>query len=54
MELQPEQIREQQKLSWNKFSPGWKKWDERRLYDLLIFYKTIRVKKITSSLHFEL
>ncbi len=23
-----EQIREQQKESWNKFSPGWKKWDE--------------------------
>lgn len=27
METQQEQIREQQKLSWNKFSPGWKKWD---------------------------
>jgi ubiquinone/menaquinone biosynthesis C-methylase UbiE len=24
---QPAQIREQQKESWNKFSPGWKKWD---------------------------
>lgn len=23
-----EQIREQQKESWNRFSPGWKKWDE--------------------------
>lgn len=23
-----EQIREQQKTVWNKFSPGWKKWDE--------------------------
>ncbi|HEY4196967.1 MAG TPA: methyltransferase domain-containing protein [Mucilaginibacter sp.] len=28
MEPQQEQIREQQKESWNKFSPGWKKWDE--------------------------
>lgn len=28
METQAEQIQEQQKLSWNKFSPGWKKWDE--------------------------
>ncbi len=28
MEIQLEQIREQQKESWNKFSPGWKKWDE--------------------------
>ena len=28
METLTEQIREQQKLSWNKFSPGWKKWDE--------------------------
>jgi ubiquinone/menaquinone biosynthesis C-methylase UbiE len=28
MEPQLEQIREQQKQSWNKFSPGWKKWDE--------------------------
>lgn len=27
MELQPDQIREQQRESWNKFSPGWKKWD---------------------------
>ena len=27
MEPQLEQIREQQKQSWNKFSPGWKKWD---------------------------
>jgi ubiquinone/menaquinone biosynthesis C-methylase UbiE len=25
---QEEQIREQQKQSWNKFSPGWKKWDK--------------------------
>ena len=23
-----EQIRDQQKEVWNKFSPGWKKWDE--------------------------
>lgn len=28
MEAQLEQIREQQKETWNKFSPGWKKWDE--------------------------
>lgn len=28
METQTEQIREQQKLTWNKFSLGWKKWDE--------------------------
>ncbi len=28
MEQQLEQIREQQKASWNKFSSGWKKWDE--------------------------
>ncbi|HET6996316.1 MAG TPA: class I SAM-dependent methyltransferase [Chitinophagaceae bacterium] len=27
MEQQLEQIREQQRESWNKFSPGWKKWD---------------------------
>ncbi len=28
MEIQLEQIREQQKESWNRFSTGWKKWDE--------------------------
>lgn len=28
METHLEQIREQQKESWNKFSQGWKKWDE--------------------------
>jgi ubiquinone/menaquinone biosynthesis C-methylase UbiE len=28
MEKQLEEIREQQKAAWNKFSPGWKKWDE--------------------------
>jgi len=28
MEQQLEQIREQQKASWNKFSSGWKKWDD--------------------------
>jgi ubiquinone/menaquinone biosynthesis C-methylase UbiE len=28
MELQLEQIREQQKQTWNKFSSGWKKWDD--------------------------
>jgi SAM-dependent methyltransferase len=27
MEQQLQEIREQQKASWNKFSPGWKKWD---------------------------
>jgi ubiquinone/menaquinone biosynthesis C-methylase UbiE len=27
MERQLEEIREQQKAAWNKFSPGWKKWD---------------------------
>jgi len=28
MEAQLEQIRDQQKESWNKSSPGWKRWDE--------------------------
>lgn len=28
MEQQLIEIREQQKASWNKFSPGWKKWDK--------------------------
>jgi len=28
MELEIKQIRDQQKETWNKFSPGWKKWDE--------------------------
>jgi len=28
MDQHLEQIRDQQKDSWNKFSPGWKKWDE--------------------------
>jgi ubiquinone/menaquinone biosynthesis C-methylase UbiE len=28
MEASFEQIREQQKTTWDKFSPGWKKWDE--------------------------
>lgn len=28
MELQLQEIREKQKATWNKFSPGWKKWDE--------------------------
>ena len=27
METQLQEIREQQKAAWNKFSPGWKKWD---------------------------
>ena len=28
MEFQQEQIRLQQKQNWNRFSPGWKKWDQ--------------------------
>jgi ubiquinone/menaquinone biosynthesis C-methylase UbiE len=28
METQLEEIREQQKASWDKFSPGWKKWND--------------------------
>src|SRR5215203_4034368 len=28
MEQQLQQTRDQQRESWNKFSPGWKKWDE--------------------------
>ncbi len=28
MEQQLQEIRDQQKASWNKFSPGWKKWDD--------------------------
>jgi ubiquinone/menaquinone biosynthesis C-methylase UbiE len=28
MNAQLEQIREQQKETWNKFSPGWRKWDD--------------------------
>ncbi|MEO5783549.1 MAG: class I SAM-dependent methyltransferase [Ginsengibacter sp.] len=28
METQLNEIREQQKATWNKFSPGWKKWDD--------------------------
>lgn len=28
MEQQLQEIRDQQKASWNKFSPGWKKWDK--------------------------
>lgn len=28
MEKQLEEIREQQRAAWNRFSPGWKKWDE--------------------------
>jgi ubiquinone/menaquinone biosynthesis C-methylase UbiE len=31
MELQQEQIREQQKQSWNRFSPGWEKWDKQTM-----------------------
>jgi ubiquinone/menaquinone biosynthesis C-methylase UbiE len=28
VEKQLEEIREQQKAAWNRFSPGWKKWDD--------------------------
>ena len=28
MDQQLQEIREQQKASWNKFSSGWKKWDD--------------------------
>ncbi|PSR53063.1 methyltransferase type 11 [Adhaeribacter arboris] len=28
MQLELEQIRDQQKATWNKFSPGWRKWDD--------------------------
>jgi len=28
MKTKVEEIREQQRITWNKFSPGWKKWDE--------------------------
>ncbi len=28
MDSQFEQVRDNQKASWNKFSPGWKKWDD--------------------------
>lgn len=28
MEKQLEEIRDQQRATWNKFSPGWKKWDQ--------------------------
>jgi ubiquinone/menaquinone biosynthesis C-methylase UbiE len=31
MNQQQEEIREQQKKSWNKFSTGWKKWDEQTM-----------------------
>src|SRR6478672_11439566 len=31
MEQQLQEIREQQRASWNKFSPGWKKWDEKTM-----------------------
>jgi ubiquinone/menaquinone biosynthesis C-methylase UbiE len=29
LDVEQEQIREQQKQTWDKFSPGWKKWDDR-------------------------
>jgi hypothetical protein len=41
METQLEQVREQQKQSWNKFSPGWKKWDAFNMAFLLPMGKAI-------------
>ncbi len=31
MNAQLEEIREQQRQSWNKFSPGWRKWDDQTM-----------------------
>ena len=45
MEKQLELIREQQRASWNKFSPGWKKWDE-----LFMDFLKPRVMKLFISL----
>src|SRR6187551_1741586 len=46
MEQELEQIREQQKASWNKFSPGWKKWD-----DLMMDFLQPMGNEIIKSLH---
>lgn len=46
MELVLEQIRDQQKQSWNKFSPGWKKWD-----DLFMDFLNPNGQQIIESLH---
>ena len=42
MEQELQEIREQQKVSWNKFSPGWKKWD----YEFMDFLKPMGEKII--------
>ncbi|WP_158799970.1 class I SAM-dependent methyltransferase [Pedobacter sp. L105] len=41
METRFEQIREQQKQSWNSFSSGWKKWDDFNMHFLLPMGETI-------------
>jgi ubiquinone/menaquinone biosynthesis C-methylase UbiE len=46
MEQQFELIREQQKESWNKFSPGWKKWD-----DLMMVFLKPKGDEIIRSLN---
>ncbi len=46
MEQQLEAIREQQKAVWNKFSPGWKKWDEFTM-DFLKPYGDEIIKQLT-------
>ncbi|WAC14042.1 class I SAM-dependent methyltransferase [Dyadobacter pollutisoli] len=46
MEQALEQIRDQQKQSWNKFSPGWKKWD-----DLFMDFLNPNGQEIIDSLH---
>lgn len=42
MEKHLQEIREQQKTSWNKFSPGWKKWDK----EMMDFLKPMGEKMI--------
>ncbi|UUF14650.1 MULTISPECIES: class I SAM-dependent methyltransferase [Flavobacterium] len=42
MEKHLQEIREQQKISWNKFSPGWKKWDK----EMMDFLKPMGEKMI--------
>ncbi|MEW5675142.1 methyltransferase domain-containing protein [Flavobacterium enshiense] len=48
METQLEQIRNQQKDSWDKFSPGWKKWDD-LMMDFLKPMGDEIIKKIAPS-----
>jgi ubiquinone/menaquinone biosynthesis C-methylase UbiE len=48
MEYQLEQIREQQRASWNKFSPGWKKWD-RLFMDFLEPMGQALIKKLNPA-----